>query len=83
MVKFSTYFLHGRKAPFEFFDIPIDEDTQAFIDPFLIANNRSIPFVNQVYKQTVSFFTKLNRDYIVPNQKIKWRIISFPAPRTQ
>lgn len=69
MIKFSTHFLPKRAGPFEFFDIPIDEDVEAFIDPFLIANNRALPFINSVYKQTVSFFTKLNRSYIVPNSK--------------
>lgn len=69
MIKFSTHFLPGHKGSFEFFDIPIDEDIQAFIDPFIIANNRKIPFVNRVYKQTVSFFTKLNRSYVVPNDR--------------
>jgi hypothetical protein len=69
MANFSRHFLSTHAGPFEFFDIPIDKDIPAFIDPFLIANNRTVPFINRIYKQTVSFFTKLNRNYIVPNNR--------------
>lgn len=70
MASFSEHFGIPKNPPIEFVDIPMDNDLLAFIDPFLIANNRHIRIVNAVYLRLTAFFTKLNRDYIVLNDQI-------------
>lgn len=53
----------------DFVDIPLEGDLSAFICPFLIANNRDVPLVNNLYLQIGAFLRKLNRNYIVPNDR--------------
>ncbi|WP_200864699.1 hypothetical protein [Arcticibacter svalbardensis] len=53
----------------EFIDIPLISDLKAFIDPFLIANNRNDKRVDEIYNQLKAFFVKLNHDFIVPDQR--------------
>src|ERR1700740_3258726 len=53
----------------DFFDIPIDSDVEAFICPFLIANNRDKKLADAVYKQLNAFLTKLNKGFIMPNDR--------------
>jgi hypothetical protein len=67
MIKFKEHFNIPSGQPVEFLDIPMDEDLLVFIDPFLIANNKQAPILRDIYAQTGSFFEKLNRDYVVPN----------------
>lgn len=66
---FTTYFRISNPESVEFFDIPLDEDAEAFICPFLIANNRDIPFCDALYRQNTAFFQNLNRNYIMPNDR--------------
>jgi hypothetical protein len=69
-LSFSAHFLPGVPGPFEFLDIDLNEDIEIFIDPFLIANNRRDPFVRRVSDQLTHFFTRLNRTFIQPNDKV-------------
>lgn len=66
---FTKHFGIRNREPIEFVDIPLDEDLLAFICPFLIANNRDDSFVNEVYDQLESFLKKLNRSFIMKNDK--------------
>ena len=68
-LQFSHHFIPANKGNVEFFDIPLDEDIEAFIDPFLVANNRDDKIINSIYDQTVDFFTKLNRSFIKTNDR--------------
>lgn len=67
-MNFKEHFNITDKEP-EFLDIPLDGDLEVFIDPFLIANNRNDKLVDEVYNQLKSFFVKLNKDYIVTNDR--------------
>lgn len=69
MTTFKKHFGIPDSQPVEFLDIPLDGDIELFIDPFLIANNRENRLFNQVYLQLKAFLEKLNRDFIVPNDK--------------
>lgn len=64
---FTTHFMIPSPETVEFFDIPLDEDAEAFICPFLIANNRDIAFCEALYRQNSAFFQNLNRSYIMHN----------------
>ncbi|WP_295793536.1 hypothetical protein [Mucilaginibacter sp.] len=69
MLTFKQHFGIPDSQPVEFQNIPLEEDLEVFIDPFLITNNRDTGFFNGLYVQLTGFFTKLNRDYIVPNDQ--------------
>lgn len=69
MPTFSQQFKLPKSAKYEFFDIPLESDFEAFICPFLIANNRANSRINQVYLQIKSFLAKLNRTYIVTSKR--------------
>lgn len=74
MKYFKEHFNIPKTQPVEFLDIPIEPnqpDKLVFIDPFLIANNRDNPFVEDVYLQMKSFFTQLNQGFVVPNDRVK------------
>lgn len=66
---FTKHFGIKQQEPIEFINIPLDEDLLAFICPFLIANNRDDSFVNEIYEQLESFLKKLNRSFIMKNDK--------------
>lgn len=71
MLFFKDHFGIPKNQPVEFLDIPIDAvDIECFIDPFLIANNRSNKINSDIYAQLKSFFVKLNRDFVVPNNRL-------------
>lgn len=67
---FKSHFGINPKTLVEFIDIPLDEDLTAFICPFLIANNRDIPMVDEIYAQVSAFLQKLNRSFIIPNNRV-------------
>jgi|GEM_PF-1498324 len=69
MTTFKTHFNIPKNQAVEFLDIPLDEDLLAFICPFLIANNRQNKIVDAIFSQTKKFLEKLNKDFIVPNNK--------------
>jgi hypothetical protein len=69
MTTFKENFKIPKSQPVEFLNIPLNEDLLAFIDPFLIANSQHIPMLKDVYFQTTKFLEKLNRTYIVPNDR--------------
>jgi hypothetical protein len=66
-----TYFKENFNIPktqqTEFLDIPLEEDTLVFIDPFLIANNTQDQLVSAVNLRLKVFFTELNQTYVLPN----------------
>lgn len=66
---FTSHFKIPHPENVEFFDIPLVEDVQVFIDPFLIANNRQIPFFDGLYRQTTAFLKNLNESFIMPNDR--------------
>jgi hypothetical protein len=70
MTTFKKHFGIPDKTPVDFVDIPLDGDIKLFLDPFLIANNRSSILYNNVYLQLRTFLEKLNRDFIVPNDRV-------------
>lgn len=70
MLFFKEHFGIPKKQEVDFLDIPLDTDIEFFIDPFLIANNRSMKINDDIYSQLKSFFAKLNRDFIVPNNRL-------------
>jgi len=67
---FKEHFGIPKKQEVDFLDIPLDNDIEFFIDPYLIANNRSMKINDDIYVQLKSFFGKLNQDFIVPNNKV-------------
>jgi len=54
----------------EFLDIPLTKDLKAFICPFLTANNRDQKIIDEVYDKLKRFLRKLNRSYIIPNDRV-------------
>jgi hypothetical protein len=69
-MNFKENFGIPAKQPVEFLNIPLNGDLEAFIDPFLIANNIQDPMIKQVHSQMIQFLTKLNREFIVPNDRV-------------
>lgn len=70
METFNTYFTKLRNKDIDFVDIPLGEDLEAFICPFLIENNKhSNPVALEVYERVHQFLIKLNRDFIKPNKR--------------
>lgn len=65
----KSHYSIPKTTSVDFFDIPIDSDVKAFICPFLIANNRDKKLADAVYKQLNAFLTKLNKDFIMPNDR--------------
>ena len=68
-MNFKKYFNITDKEP-DFLDIPIDADLEVFIDPFLIANNKNDKLIDEIYNQVKAFFVKLNKQYIVTNDRL-------------
>ena len=70
METFNTYFTKLKKRNIDFVDIPLGEDLEAFICPFLIENNKlANPIAFEVYERVHQFLIKLNRDFIKPNKR--------------
>lgn len=69
MKKNFTQHHNLKKKGIPFFDIPIENDSQAFICPFLIENNKDKEIINRVYLQISSFLTTLNRNFISKNDR--------------
>jgi hypothetical protein len=70
MPSFSEYFKLPKNGKFEFFDIPLESDLEAFICPFLIANNKNNDKrIGKIYLQLKSFFIRLNRTFIIHNNR--------------
>lgn len=67
--KFKSYFNIQEKEIIDFLDIPLTEDLEAFICPFLIVNNIEIGMANEINKQMQLFLKKLNIDFIQTNDK--------------
>ncbi len=66
---FNSYFTKLKKQDIDFVNIPIDEDLEAFICPFLIENNKlGNKLALNVYERMHQFLIKLNRDFIKPNK---------------
>lgn len=72
MATFNTYFTKLKKNEINFVDIPLGEDLEAFICPFLIENTKlNNPIALQVYEKVHQFLIKLNRDFIQPNKRLE------------
>lgn len=70
METFNSYFTKLKNNEIDFVDIPLMEDLEAFICPFLIENNKlSNPIAFEVYERIHQFLIKLNRDFIKPNKR--------------
>ncbi|ATC37632.1 hypothetical protein HZQ75_06220 [Elizabethkingia anophelis] len=70
METFNTYFTKLRNKDINFVDIPLGEDLEAFICPFLIENKKlSAPIALKVYERVHQFLIKLNRDFIEPDKR--------------
>lgn len=70
METFNTYFTKLKKREIDFVDIPLGEDLEAFICPFLIENNKlENPTALKVYERVHQFLIKLNRDFVEPNKR--------------
>jgi hypothetical protein len=67
--KFKSHFNIPEKEVVNFVDIPLTEDLEAFICPFLIVNNIEIAMADEINQQMQSFLKKLNRDFIQTNDK--------------
>jgi len=67
---FKSHFGINDKTHVEFINIPLEEDLTAFICPFLIANNKEIPLVREIYAQITSFLKNLNKGFIVTNNRL-------------
>jgi hypothetical protein len=65
----TTHFGITKGQIINFVDVTLEEDLEAFVCPFLIENNKAEKIVQNVYTRLVAFFTKLNRDFIVPNDR--------------
>lgn len=50
-------------------NILMDNDLEAFIDPYHIANNLNNMIAKKMYIRSKSFLEKLNKTYIVPNDR--------------
>lgn len=72
MDTFNTYFTKLKNRQIDFVDIPLGEDLEAFICPFLIENKKlSTPIALKVYERVHQFLIKLNRDFIEPDKRNK------------
>ncbi|MDR6373035.1 hypothetical protein J2795_004223 [Chryseobacterium bernardetii] len=72
METFNTYFTKLRNKDIDFVDIPLGEDLEAFICPFLIENKKlGTQIALKVYERVHQFLIKLNRDFIEPNKRNK------------
>ncbi len=70
METFNTYFTKLKKREIDFVDIPLGEDLEAFICPFLIENNKLGNSVAlEVSERVHQFLMKLNRDFIKPDKR--------------
>lgn len=70
METFNTYFTKLRNKDIDFVDIPLGEDLEAFICPFLIENKKlGTPIALKVYERVHQFLVKLNRDFIEPDKR--------------
>ena len=67
MYTFKTHFNISKDQGVDFLDIPLQEDLEAFICPFLIANSRPNNISKNVYSQMTKFLEKLNREFIMKN----------------
>ena len=66
---FTKYF-NVCQTPLDFLDIPLDKDIEVFICPFLIENTKlENKFSLEVYDRLVSFLSKLNKEFVMPNKK--------------
>lgn len=63
---FKKHFNINKREHVDFANVPLDGDLLGFICPFLIANNKDVKIVKEVYLQLECFFKNLNRNYIVP-----------------
>lgn len=54
----------------EHLNILMDNDLEAFIDPYHIANNLGNMIAKKMYLRSKSFLEKLNRTFIVPNDRL-------------
>lgn len=53
----------------EHLDILLENDLEAFIDPYHIANNLDIMIAKKMYVRSKSFLETLNRTFIIPNDR--------------
>lgn len=66
--KFNGHFNVTKST--EHVNILLGSDLELFIDPYNIANNLQNKVAKRVYLRSKSFLEKLNRTYIVPNDRI-------------
>lgn len=65
---FNEYFdVKARET--EHLNILMDNDLCIFIDPYQVANNLENKWALLIYKRSKTFFEKLNRDFIAPNNR--------------
>ncbi|WP_166967336.1 hypothetical protein [Yeosuana marina] len=71
MVKLETFNEHfGIKSnTTEHLNILMENDLEAFIDPYHIANNMSSMIAKRLYLRSKSFLETLNRTYVIPNDR--------------
>lgn len=59
-----------KSKSFEFINIPLENDIEVFICPFLIENTKLEENISlKIYERLVNFLTKLNREFVKPNKK--------------
>ncbi|MEY8779784.1 hypothetical protein AB9K32_05115 [Allomuricauda sp. XS_ASV26] len=67
-ITFNEHFGITEKKT-EHLNILMDNDLEAFIDPYHIANNLGNIIAKKMYVRSKSFLEKLNRNFIVPNDR--------------
>lgn len=73
MVTLETFNKHFgiKNNTTEHLNILMENDLEAFIDPYLIANNLDNMIAKKMYIRSKSFLETLNRTFIIPNDRKK------------
>jgi len=66
-ISFNEY--HSITDTTEHLNILIDNDLEAFIDPYHIANNLGKLLAKKMYVRSKEFLKKLNQEFIIPNKR--------------
>jgi len=66
---FSEHF-NVQNEGYEYLNIPLDKDLEAFICPFLVVNEKQTIIARKVYKRSLDFLKILNRNYIMKNDRL-------------
>ncbi len=69
MNTFNNYF-HITDESYSHLNILLENDTEVFIDPYQIVNNRSEDEISErIYQRNKSFFKTLNNKYVIPKKR--------------